>query len=76
MSGKPSNPRHFWQEMKRCKVIRVVIFFAIVAYVVIKLANNTFPALDISDWALRLFKNSYVNILSIFPFMNETNDSS
>ena len=54
MPEKPSNLGHFWQELKRRKVVRVAIVYAMVAYVIIELANNTFPALGIPDWALRL----------------------
>ena len=51
---KHGNISQFWQELKRRKVVRVVIVYAMVAYVIIELANNTFPALGIPDWALGL----------------------
>jgi tetratricopeptide (TPR) repeat protein len=35
-------------------VVRVIAMYAGAAYIIIELANNTFPALGIPDWALRL----------------------
>ena len=44
----------FWAEVKRRKVMRVAITYAVVAWLVIQVAATTFPALLIPDWALRL----------------------
>ena len=47
---KPS----FFEELKRRKVTRVAITYAIVAWLIIQVAVATFPSLMIPDWALRL----------------------
>jgi hypothetical protein len=50
----PSGLAAFWQELKRRKVVRVAITYAVVAWIVIQIAATTFPTLLIPDWALRL----------------------
>ena len=44
----------FWTELKRRKVIRVAVVYAIVAWLVIQIADTTFPSLSIPEWALSL----------------------
>ena len=44
----------FWFELKRRKVMRVAVVYAVVAWLVIQIAATTFPSLSIPDWALSL----------------------
>ena len=55
VSSRPSRLAKFWQELRRRKVTRVAITYAIVAWLVIQVATTTFPTLGFPDWALRLF---------------------
>jgi adenylate cyclase len=56
-------PAEIWQELKRRKVIRLVLLYLVVGWVVIQAADIIFPALDIPDWAL-----SFVVVLVILGF--------
>lgn len=50
-----SNPVvRFWNELKRRKVIRVAIAYAITAWVVIEVSSIIFPALLLPEWSHRL----------------------
>ena len=42
----------FWGELKRRKVVRVAVTYAIVGWLVIQIAATTFPSLYIPPWAL------------------------
>ena len=44
----------FFKELRRRKVIRVAIVYAVVAGVVAEVGSNTFAALHLPDWALTL----------------------
>ena len=44
----------FWSELRRRKVIRVTVVYAVVAWLVIQIAATTFPSLSIPEWALSL----------------------
>ncbi|MDA0348079.1 MAG: hypothetical protein O3C43_10070 [Verrucomicrobia bacterium] len=44
----------FWQELKRRKVMRVAITYAVVAWLIIQVASSTFGWFDIPAWAFRL----------------------
>jgi TolB-like protein/cytochrome c-type biogenesis protein CcmH/NrfG len=46
--------RNFFGELKRRKVYRVAVAYAIVAWLVIQIATQTFPFLGIPNWAIRL----------------------
>ncbi|HEX8678717.1 MAG TPA: tetratricopeptide repeat protein, partial [Chthoniobacterales bacterium] len=48
---KPSN---FFAELKRRKVYRVAIGYTVVGWLLIQIATQTFPFLDIPNWAVRL----------------------
>jgi TolB-like protein len=63
-SPQTSGLSAFWQELKRRKVMRVAITYAVVAWIVIQIAVATFPTLLIPDWALRLVTMS---VLLGFP---------
>lgn len=50
-----SNPiTRFWNELKRRKVIRVAIAYAVIAWVIIQVSSAIFPALLLPDWSQRL----------------------
>ena len=44
----------FWQELKRRKVVRVAIVYAVVSWVLVQVASVLFPALLLPEWSLRL----------------------
>jgi tetratricopeptide (TPR) repeat protein len=44
----------FWRELKRRKVVRVLVVYAIVAWVAIEVSSVLFPALLLPDWTSRL----------------------
>ncbi len=55
----------FWQELKRRKVIQVIIVYATAAFVIIELVNNVFEPLQLPDWTPTMV----IVILAIgFPF--------
>jgi len=49
----PSGVATFWVELKRRKVMRVAVVYAVVAWLVIQIAATTFPSLSIPGWAFR-----------------------
>ncbi len=56
-------PMRFFRELRRRKVIKVAGVYAIVAWVMIQIATNTFPALHLPNWAITL-----VVVLTILGF--------
>ena len=49
----PSNPNfimRFWRELKRRKVIHVLVVYATSAFVIIELVSNVYEALHLPDW--------------------------
>jgi TolB-like protein/Tfp pilus assembly protein PilF len=52
--AEPSGPRAFLAELRRRRVIRVVVVYAVVAWVVIQVADTVVPRLDLPDWAVTL----------------------
>jgi adenylate cyclase len=44
----------FYQELKRRKVIRVMLVYPVVAWVVVEIASVMFPGLLLPDWTVRL----------------------
>lgn len=63
MPGPLSPLRRFLAELKRRKVIRVAAVYAVVAFVVLQVAEIVFPALLLPDWSLRLLV-----VLALFGF--------
>lgn len=55
--------KHFFSELKRRHVFRVAAVYAVVAWVVIQVASDIFPALKLPDWTVTL-----VVILSFLGF--------
>ena len=50
MSQKPNKLSRFWQELKRRRVIHVIIVYATAAYVIIELINNVTEPLNLPEW--------------------------
>ena len=50
MSGNPNRLSKFWQELKRRRVIHVVIVYATAAFVIIELVGNVYETLSLPDW--------------------------
>ena len=46
--------RNFFAELKRRNVYRVAVAYAVVAWLLIQIATQTFPFFDIPNWAVRL----------------------
>jgi adenylate cyclase len=54
MPGKSSNFSQFWQELKRRKVVRVIIVYGASAFVIIELVDLIRDPLFLPDWTLTL----------------------
>ena len=50
----PMNSHNFFAELKRRKVYKVGIAYAIVAWVLMQIASQIFPFFEIPNWAVRL----------------------
>src|SRR5438874_8583657 len=48
------NPRNFFSELKRRKVYRVVVAYAVAAWLLAQIATQVFPFFEIPNWAVRL----------------------
>src|SRR5438876_1549418 len=48
------NPRKFFAELKRRNVYKVAIAYAVVAWLLMQIATQVFPFLEIPNWAIRL----------------------
>ncbi len=48
------NARNFFAELKRRKVYKVGIAYAVVAWVLMQVASQIFPFFEIPNWAVRL----------------------
>ena len=46
--------RNFFGELKRRKVYRVAVAYAVVAWLIIQIATQVFPVLEIPNWVIRL----------------------
>ena len=65
MASGPNKIGWFWQELKRRKVIQVIIVYATAAFVIIELVNNVFESLLLPDWTPTMV----IVILAVgFPF--------
>jgi len=51
---EPFGPASFWSELKRRKVVRVAITYAVVAWLLIQIAATVFPQLGMPEWAPRM----------------------
>ncbi len=52
MSDKPNNLARFWQELKRRKVVRVIIVYAAAAFVILEAVDIITPALLLPSWTV------------------------
>jgi len=50
MPGKPLKLSQFWQELKRRKVVRVIVMYAGAAYIIIELVSNIKEPLHLPGW--------------------------
>jgi hypothetical protein len=48
------NPKNFFAELKRRNVYKVAIAYAVVAWLLMQIATEVFPFLEIPNWAIRL----------------------
>jgi TolB-like protein/Tfp pilus assembly protein PilF len=48
------NARNFFTELKRRNVYKVAVAYAVVGWLLIQVATQVFPFLEISNWAIRL----------------------
>ena len=48
------NPKNFFTELKRRNVYKVAIAYAVVAWLLMQMATQVFPFLEIPNWAIRL----------------------
>jgi TolB-like protein len=53
-ASPPTGLAAFWAELKRRKVMRVAVTYAVVAWLIIQVASSTFGWFDIPKWAFRL----------------------
>ncbi|MGK2925835.1 MAG: hypothetical protein ACSLE2_09450 [Lysobacterales bacterium] len=55
--------RKFWQELRRRKVIRVAVAYAVVAWIMVEVASVLLPTLLLPEWSVRL-----VTVLAMLGF--------
>ena len=48
------NPKNFFGELKRRNVYKVAVAYAIVGWLLVQIATQVFPFLDIPTWIVRL----------------------
>src|SRR5438045_8466345 len=48
------NPRNFFGELKRRNVYKVAVAYAIVGWLLVQIATQVFPFLEIPNWVVRL----------------------
>ncbi|HKS31232.1 MAG TPA: tetratricopeptide repeat protein [Chthoniobacterales bacterium] len=48
------NPGDFFSELKRRNVYKVAVAYAVIGWLLIQIATQTFPFLEIPNWAIRL----------------------
>jgi len=54
MPDSPNILSQFWQELKRRKVVHVIVVYATAAFVIIELVGNVEEALSLPEWTLKL----------------------
>jgi TolB-like protein/Tfp pilus assembly protein PilF len=54
MPDKPGNPFSFFQELKRRKVVRVIIVYAAASFVILELASIIQEPFGLPDWTIKL----------------------
>jgi hypothetical protein len=48
------NSKNFFAELKRRNVYKVAIAYAVIAWLLMQIATQVFPFLEIPNWAIRL----------------------
>src|SRR5205809_2512603 len=48
------NPQNFFAELKRRNVYKVAVAYAVVGWLVVQIATQVFPFLEIPNWIVRL----------------------
>ncbi len=65
MSEEPSKGLgHLWQELKRRRVIRVTVLYAIAGWIVIEVSSTVLPNLNLPQWSVTL-----VTVLVVLGFV-------
>ncbi len=54
MPGSHNKLSHLWQELKRRRVIHVIVVYATAAFVIIDLVGNVYETLNLPEWAPEL----------------------
>ncbi len=54
MQARRVNAKNFFAELKRRNVYKVAIAYAVVAWLLMQIATQVFPFLEIPNWAIRL----------------------
>src|SRR6266550_3085924 len=54
VKARTVNPKNFFAELKRRNVYKVAIAYAVVAWLLMQIATQVFPFLEIPNWAIRL----------------------
>ena len=54
MQARRVNPSNFFAELKRRNVYKVAIAYGVVAWLLMQIATQVFPFLEIPNWAIRL----------------------
>ncbi|RLA17531.1 MAG: hypothetical protein DRQ62_14850, partial [Gammaproteobacteria bacterium] len=52
MSGNPNKISRFWQELKRRRVVHVIVVYATSAFVILEAVDIIFPRLNFPDWTV------------------------
>jgi len=50
MPNSPKRLSRFWQELKRRRVIHIIVVYATAAFIIIELVNNVYEPLRLPDW--------------------------
>ena len=50
MPDSPNKLSQFWQELKRRRVVHVIIVYATASFVIIELVNNVYETLNLPEW--------------------------
>ena len=50
MPDSPTKLSQFWQELKRRRVIHVIVVYASASFVIIELVTNVYETLQLPDW--------------------------
>src|SRR5205809_8009018 len=48
------NPQNFFAELKRRNVYKVAVAYAVVGWLLVQIATQVFPFLEIANWVVRL----------------------